>query len=375
MFREVERRAVHDAGRSRPGARPTARSRAARARVRASTPGWREGVSRKRWSRSCARTRRSSTPRWSGPPRCSMGRDGHRPRRGSRRGGGRAARSASAHRDLAGYKVPKRFLAVDALHRGPWRASPTTGACASFARAHPCLTTGSGRCRPSRSGRPPGLRRRRSGGRRRRPPHVRRRRRRRPRATRGRHGAGVRPGDRVAVWAPNSWEWIVAALGGARAGAWLVPLNTRFKGDEAAYVLDQANARRAVQRHGEFLDTDYVACCTTRRRDLRCLDDVVLLAGARDDDAGWTVPRRRRHGRRGRRAHGRVERSPPTTSATSSSPRGRRAPKGVMLEHGQPPRRTTIWSATLRLARGRPLPGREPVLPLLRVQGGMDDRA
>ena len=41
--------------------------------------------------------------------------------------------------------------------------------------------------------------------------------------------AGIEPGDRVAVWAPNIHEWILAAIGLQSAGAVLVPLNTRFK--------------------------------------------------------------------------------------------------------------------------------------------------
>src|SRR5436305_8802491 len=41
-------------------------------------------------------------------------------------------------------------------------------------------------------------------------------------------GSGIGPGDRVAVWAPNVWEWIVAAMGAQAAGAVLVPVNTRF---------------------------------------------------------------------------------------------------------------------------------------------------
>src|SRR5687768_15539754 len=57
------------------------------------------------------------------------------------------------------------------------------------------------------------------------------------RAARALIAAGVARGDRVAVWAPNRWEWIVAALGAHAAGAALVPINTRFKGSEAAYVL------------------------------------------------------------------------------------------------------------------------------------------
>src|SRR5262245_44815975 len=44
--------------------------------------------------------------------------------------------------------------------------------------------------------------------------------------------AGIEPGDRAAIWAPNIWEWIIAALGLHAARGVLVPLNTRFKGNE-----------------------------------------------------------------------------------------------------------------------------------------------
>src|SRR6266540_2361831 len=55
--------------------------------------------------------------------------------------------------------------------------------------------------------------------------------------------SGVEQGDRVAIWAPNINEWIVAALGALSAGAVLVPINTRFKGREAAYVLNKSRER------------------------------------------------------------------------------------------------------------------------------------
>ncbi len=45
--------------------------------------------------------------------------------------------------------------------------------------------------------------------------------------------AGLRPGDRVAIWAPNTAHWVLAALGASYAGAALVPVNTRFTGPEA----------------------------------------------------------------------------------------------------------------------------------------------
>jgi acyl-CoA synthetase (AMP-forming)/AMP-acid ligase II len=68
---------------------------------------------------------------------------------------------------------------------------------------------------------------------------------------------GIEPGDRVAVWAPNIWEWVVGALGAQSAGAVLVPLNTRYKGREAAYILQKSGARALATVVG-FLDTDYV---------------------------------------------------------------------------------------------------------------------
>jgi acyl-CoA synthetase (AMP-forming)/AMP-acid ligase II len=55
-------------------------------------------------------------------------------------------------------------------------------------------------------------------------------------------------GDRVAVWAPNSREWIVAAIAAMTCGASVVTLNTRLKGREAGDILRRANARVLV--HG-----------------------------------------------------------------------------------------------------------------------------
>ena len=60
--------------------------------------------------------------------------------------------------------------------------------------------------------------------------------------------SGVEPGDRVALWAPNSAEWIVAAHGLFQAGAVLVPVNTRFKGAEAADILARSRARARCRR-------------------------------------------------------------------------------------------------------------------------------
>jgi HIP---CoA ligase len=55
--------------------------------------------------------------------------------------------------------------------------------------------------------------------------------------------AGVSPGDRVAIWATNSSEWIIAALATFFIGAVLVPINTRFRASEAADILSRSQAR------------------------------------------------------------------------------------------------------------------------------------
>jgi HIP---CoA ligase len=69
--------------------------------------------------------------------------------------------------------------------------------------------------------------------------------------------AGVRPGEAVSIWAPNSAQWIVAALGTFAAGAVLVPVNTRYKGAEAQYLLAKARVVLLVVDQG-FLGNDYL---------------------------------------------------------------------------------------------------------------------
>ncbi|ORB75470.1 FadD3 family acyl-CoA ligase [Mycobacterium scrofulaceum] len=71
-------------------------------------------------------------------------------------------------------------------------------------------------------------------------------------------GLGVDTGDRVAIWAPNSAEWIIAAFGLLTAGGVLVPVNTRFKADEAGDIITRSEARAVMVQKG-FLGQDYTA--------------------------------------------------------------------------------------------------------------------
>ncbi|MFE4498253.1 FadD3 family acyl-CoA ligase [Rhodococcus sp. NPDC056743] len=69
---------------------------------------------------------------------------------------------------------------------------------------------------------------------------------------------GVDKGDRVAIWAPNSAEWIIAAFGTLTAGGVLVPVNTRYKADEAADIIRRSGAKAVLVQKG-FLGLEYSA--------------------------------------------------------------------------------------------------------------------
>ncbi len=68
---------------------------------------------------------------------------------------------------------------------------------------------------------------------------------------------GVETGEAVAIWAPNSWRWVVFALGAQMAGAAIVPMNTRYRGREAAHIVGTTKPK-ALFVHQGFLDNDYL---------------------------------------------------------------------------------------------------------------------
>jgi acyl-CoA synthetase (AMP-forming)/AMP-acid ligase II len=148
------------------------------------------------------------------------------------------------------------------------------------------------------------------------------------RAATGVRAHGVEPGDRVAIWGPNSLAWIVAALGAVCAGASLVPLNTRYKGDEAGYILDKSRARLTFVA-APFLGNDY-AGMLDQRFDRVLLDEDVW---AHDDSAPY-------------------DSSPDDIGDVifTSGTTGR--PKGVMTTHEQTVKVFTTWSDVVGLQRG-----------------------
>ncbi len=86
--------------------------------------------------------------------------------------------------------------------------------------------------------------------------------------------AGIAPGDRVAIWAPNIHEWILAAIGLQAVGACLVTINTRLKGGEAAYILRNSGAR-VLCTLSTFLDVNYLDML--QGQDLPDLERIIVL--------------------------------------------------------------------------------------------------
>ena len=60
------------------------------------------------------------------------------------------------------------------------------------------------------------------------------------------YGIGVRKGDRACIWMGNSIEWVCCFFGLSKIGAIIVPINTRFKAEEAGYIFQKVKPTTIV---------------------------------------------------------------------------------------------------------------------------------
>jgi acyl-CoA synthetase (AMP-forming)/AMP-acid ligase II len=174
-------------------------------------------------------------------------------------------------------------------------------------------------------------------------------------------GLGISPGDRVAVWAPNLYEWIVAAIGAQSVGAILVPINTRYKAIEAGYVIGRSRTR-VLCTVGEFLGVSFVDLLEREygRGDgarpiagLSHLERIVLLRGENAGRLGWTAFLAEGDRVTVEEVEARALAVSPDdlsdilfTSGTTGDP------KGVMTTHSQNLRAFTSWTEIVGLREG-----------------------
>ncbi|TKT75781.1 FadD3 family acyl-CoA ligase [Aquamicrobium sp. LC103] len=106
----------------------------------------------------------------------------------------------------------------------------------------------------------------------------------RRRVTKAMIAAGIQKGDRVMIWAPNSWKWFATALGLVSAGAVLIPASTRFKGAEMADLVERSGTS-VLFSVGDFLGTYYPDQLRPQTRAL--LREVVVIGDPRNGDRDW----------------------------------------------------------------------------------------
>jgi fatty-acyl-CoA synthase len=82
------------------------------------------------------------------------------------------------------------------------------------------------------------------------------------RVTRGLIACGLKPGERIGIWAPNCAEWILTMFAAARAGLVLVNLNPAYRTNELAFALRVSGARALVFAP-RFKSSDYAAMLRT----------------------------------------------------------------------------------------------------------------
>ncbi len=138
--------------------------------------------------------------------------------------------------------------------------------------------------------------------------------------------AGIGKGDRAAIWAPNSAEWIIAAFGLLTAGGVVVPVNTRFKEHEAGDIIRRSGAKAVLVQKG-FIGLDYAAPPGVPLIDLKSgflASGSPFEAEVSGDDLCDII----------------------FTSGTTGRP------KGVMMTHAQNLRWTADWCDTVGLQEG-----------------------
>lgn len=158
---------------------------------------------------------------------------------------------------------------------------------------------------------------------------------------------GLEKGDRAAIWAPNIYQWIVAAMGMQSIGVVLVPLVNRLKGPEAVDIIARSGVR-VLLTYPELENGCPLAMLSTAK--LPQLEQQILLQGEDERALGWADFLARGEAVSDQQLQARVDELKPDdimdmlfTSGTTGKP------KGVLCNHRQNIHVFSIWSEIVGL--------------------------
>jgi fatty-acyl-CoA synthase len=93
--------------------------------------------------------------------------------------------------------------------------------------------------------------------------------------------SGVQKGDRVGIWSPNRFEWVITQFATARIGAILVNINPAYKTSELQYALTQSGVSLLIHA-ATFRASDYGAMVREVRGHCPGLRETIVI------DTGWS---------------------------------------------------------------------------------------
>lgn len=88
---------------------------------------------------------------------------------------------------------------------------------------------------------------------------------------------GLRKGDRIGIWSPNRWEWLVTQFGTARIGLILVNINPAYRLSELEYALNKVGCKALVTA-ASFKTSDYLGMLATLAPELEKAEPGKLAA-------------------------------------------------------------------------------------------------